>query len=94
MILDGKLLINAVELADFVSRAEVHPVPEHLWLLNLRSGETKVERRSDYWNIPDGWGLIMTGPDPAWVAQWDGDWQRACDEQLNPLITEALGGAR
>lgn len=90
---NGTVRVSATELAQFAAYADVHPVAEHLWLLNTESGETRIERRGDYWNIPDGWALIMTGPDPAWVAQWDGNWQRACEEQLNPMIAEALGGA-
>lgn len=94
MIENGRLRVSDTELAQFAAYANVQPVAPHLWLLNVGSGETRVERRSDYMNVPDGWVLLMTGPDPAWVAQWDGNWQRACDEQLNPMLIEAFGGAQ
>ncbi|MCQ4119900.1 hypothetical protein [Rhodococcus tibetensis] len=90
MMQDGAFRITAEELAEFVGPAEVQPVAPHLWLLNTLTGETTVERRGDYGNVPQGWVLLMTGPDPAWVDQWAGDLQRACDEQLNPLLAEAF----
>jgi hypothetical protein len=92
MIENETLCVTADELAEFVQHVDVQPVAPHLWLINTTSGETRVERRSDFENIPEGWALIMDGPDPAWVAQWDGDLQRACDEQLNPLIASAFTG--
>ena len=92
MMVNGKLRVSADELALFAARADAQPVAQHLWLLNKSTGEAKVERRADYWNVPAGWALVMTGPDPVWLEQWHGDWQRACDEQLNPLIEESLRG--
>lgn len=92
MIENGNLFVTAEELAEFTQHADIHPIAPHLWLINVITGETKVEQRADFENIPDGWGLIMDGPDPLWVAQWDGDLQRACDEQLNPLIASAFTG--
>jgi len=87
---DGKLCVTADEVAQFVAPAVASygPVAPHLWLIEMTTGETKVVRSGDYENLPDGWALLMTGPDPSWVAQWGGDWQRACDEQLNPILSQ------
>lgn len=90
MMHDGNFTIAAGEVAEWAALAEVQPVAPHLWLLNTETGDTKVERSADYSDIPTPWTLLMTGPDPAWVEQWNGDWQRACDEQLNPLLAEAF----
>jgi hypothetical protein len=90
MMDNGNLCVTGKELAAFTQHVNTQPVAPHLWLINTTTGVTKVERRADFENIPAGWALIMDGPDPAWVAQWNGDLQRACDEQLNPLIAEAF----
>lgn len=91
MIEGGRIQVSADELAQFTDLAAVEPVARHLFLLNTTTGETRVERRGDWDNIPDGWILLMTGPTPSWVEQWQGDLQRALDEQLNPLLAEATG---
>lgn len=89
MKIDDTLAVNADELAEFISPAEAaRPIAPHLWLINLTTGNTRVVRSGDIEAVPDGWALLMTGPDPDWVAQWGGDWQRACDKQLNPLLSE------
>lgn len=92
MMIEGKLCVSADEVAEFVSPAlsGIGPIAPHLWLIAPSSGATRVVRSADYENLPPGWLLLMTGPEPGWVAQWNGDWQRACDEQLNPLIADAL----
>ncbi|WP_139809521.1 hypothetical protein [Prescottella equi] len=90
MIDNGRLSITAAELADFTSLAEIEPVARHWWLINTTTGQTRIER--DPSALPDSgdWLLLMTGPTPAWVQQWDGDLQRAVDEQLNPLLEAAM----
>lgn len=93
MILDGKLCVTAEEVAVFAQPAlttDLGPIAPHLWLIELATGSTRVVRSADYENLPTGWALLMTGPDPDWIRQWDGDWQRACNEQLNPLLAEAF----
>lgn len=93
MIIDGRLCVSAEEVAEFVAPALVDtlgPVAPHLWIIDLSSGETRVIRSADYEALQSGWALLMTGPEPQWVAQWDGDWQRACDEQINPLLAEVV----
>lgn len=90
MMSNGRFHITADELADFVAPAKLHPVAPHLWLLNTSTGETRVVRGSDYNNLPSPWVLLMDGPDPEWVDQWGGDLQRACDEQLNPMLSQAF----
>lgn len=90
MMIDGKLCVSADEVGAFVAPAisDFGPVAPHLWLIETATGVTQVIRSGDYGDLPAGWALLMTGPDPDWVAQWNGDWQRACDEQLNPILSE------
>ncbi|MET3956874.1 hypothetical protein ABIE52_003740 [Rhodococcus sp. OAS809] len=90
MMIDGKLCVSADEVAEFVAPAldDFGPVAAHLWLIETSTGATRVVRSADYSDLPKGWALLMTGPEPDWVAQWNGDWQRACDEQLNPILSE------
>lgn len=91
MIINGQLAVSAEEVAEFAAPAlgSFGPIAPHLWLIETSTGATKVVRSADYENLPPGWTLLMTGPEPEWVAQWNGDWQRACDEQLNPLLASA-----
>ncbi|MDI9901293.1 hypothetical protein QM716_15650 [Rhodococcus sp. IEGM 1409] len=92
MMIDGKLCVSAEEVAEFAAPTltpDLGPIAPHLWLIELSTGATQVVRSADYDNLPDGWALLMTGPEPDWVAQWSGDWQRACDEQINPLLADA-----
>lgn len=94
MMIDGKLCVTEEEVAEFVAPSlgnVLGPIAPHLWLIEIDTGATSVIRSSDYGNLPPGMALLMTGPEPDWVSQWNGDWQRACDEQLNPLISEAFG---
>ena len=92
MMINGNLCITAEEVAEFAAPAleSFGPIAPHLWILEVATGTTTVVRSADYENLPDGWVLLMTGPEPGWVAQWDGDWHRACDEQLNPLLANAF----
>ncbi|WP_144419559.1 hypothetical protein [Rhodococcus sp. ARP2] len=92
MMIDGTLCVTAQELGEFAAPAlsEFGPIAPHLWLIELATGATNVVRSSDIVNLPEGWALLMTGPDPDWVAQWGGDWQRACDEQLNPMLAQSV----
>lgn len=90
MTSDGQLVVTVGELVEFASIADVEPIAKHLWMLNRQTGETRVERSDNPDAVPDGWVLLMTGPSPAWVEQWGGDLQRAVDEQLNPLLADAL----
>lgn len=90
MKIEETLAVSAEELAEFVAPAEAsRPIAPHLWMINLVSGSTRVVRSDDLDAVPDGWALLMTGPDPDWVNQWGGDWQRACDEQINPMLAAA-----
>ena len=87
---NGVLTVSGIELAEFVQYAAVEPIAPHTWWINLDTGETQVTRTITDEIPPQGCARLMTGPAPDWVAQWDGDWQRACDEQLNPMLAEAL----
>lgn len=88
MKVDGKLAVSGSELAEFVAFAEILPVAPHTWWINVETGSTHTTRTVADESPPAGCARLMTGPDPAWVAQWNGDLQRACDEQLNPILAE------
>ncbi|MGC0364824.1 hypothetical protein ABH922_002808 [Rhodococcus sp. 27YEA15] len=90
VMIEGKLRVSAAELAQFAAPAVggIAPIAPHLWIIEMSTGATQVIRSGDYESLPAGWVLLMTGPDPDWIAQWDGDWQRACDEQINPILSE------
>ena len=90
MMINGRLCVSSEEVAEFVAHAisDFGPVAPHLWLIEISTGATRVVRSGDYNDLPAGWALLMTGPEPDWVAQWGGDWERACDEQLNPILSE------
>lgn len=90
MKIDGTLTVSSEELAEFVAFAEVEPIAPHTWWIHLGTGETQVTRTITDEVPPQGCARLMTGPAPDWVAQWGGDWQRACDEQLNPMLAKAL----
>lgn len=85
---NGVLSVTAPELAEFAALASVQPIAQHTWWINLETGETHVTRTVLDETPPDGCARLMTGPAAEWVGQWDGDWQRACDEQLNPILAE------
>lgn len=82
----GTLSVTGDELAEFVAFAKVEPIAPHTWWINLGTGETHVTRTVFDETPPVGCARLMTGPAPDWVEQWGGDWQRACDEQLNPAL--------
>jgi hypothetical protein len=88
MKIDGMLSVVGAELAEFVRVAEVEPIAPHTWWIDLDTGDTHVTRTITDETPPNGCARLMTGPAPEWVEQWDGDWQRACDEQLNPLLAQ------
>lgn len=95
MMISGMLCVTAEEVAEFAAPAlaTFGPIAPHLWLLEVSTGKTTVVRSSDYQNLPEGWVLLMTGPEPDWVNQWNGDLQRACDEQLNPMLAQAFNNS-
>ncbi|MGR6579252.1 hypothetical protein ACT89R_01605 [Rhodococcus qingshengii] len=88
MIENGRLIVTADEVAEFAAIAKVQPVAPHSWWMNTNTGQTTVTRSIEPLAAENGDILLMTGPDPDWVEQWAGDWQRACDEQLNPLLDQ------
>lgn len=89
MIVNGFLQLTADEVATYAeATAKNHPSS---WWINTTSGETHFtegEYRADL-PFPDGCVYLM-GTNPLWVFQWAGNWQRACDEQLNPLLSSAF----
>lgn len=84
----GRLSVTGGELSEFVRFATVEPIAPHTWWINIETGETHVTRTIFDETPPAGCARLMTGPAPDWVEQWAGDWQRACDEQLNPLLAQ------
>lgn len=84
---NGNLRITAAELAAFVSA----PYPSSWWI-NTATGETSTTPGTYKGTSPNGLTFLMDGPNPVWVFQWAGNWQRACDEQLNPLLATAFPG--
>lgn len=92
MKIDDTLYVSGEDLAEFVALAEILPVAPHTWWINVETGALHTTRTVADESPPTGCARLMTGPDPGWVEQWDGDWQRACDEQLNPMLIEAFNG--
>ncbi|MFI8664216.1 hypothetical protein ACIGKR_29765 [Rhodococcus qingshengii] len=86
MMIDGVLAVSASELAEFANTAAVQPIALHTWWIHLDSGVTNVTRDVDGELPPPRCARLLTGPDPDWVNQWGGDLQRACDEQINPML--------
>lgn len=84
---NGLLKLNAKELEAFVKA----PYPSS-WFINTANGETRIESGAYNGTAPPGCAFLMDGPNPIWVFQWAGNWQRACDEQLNPLLASAFPG--
>ncbi|ETD31537.1 hypothetical protein [Williamsia sp. D3] len=72
---DGTYSINGDELATLITGGEVW------WLLPDGSTITTVERTP-----PEPNALYLMSRSQPWIDQWGGDWQRACDEQLNPAL--------
>jgi hypothetical protein len=72
---DGTYSINGDELATLIAGDEVW------WLLPDGSTTTTAERTP-----PEPTALYLMSRSKPWIDQWDGDWQRACDEQLNPAL--------
>ncbi|ROZ49398.1 hypothetical protein EEB13_05605 [Rhodococcus sp. WS3] len=90
MKINGTLTVSSEELAEFVAFAEILPVAPHTLWINVDTGALHTTRTVADESPPTGCARLMTGPDPDWVNQWGGDWQRACDEQLNPLLAQAF----
>lgn len=76
---DGTYSINGDELATLIAGGDVW------WLLSDGSTTTTTDRTP-----PVIGALYLMSRSQPWIDQWDGDWQRACDEQLNPALRANL----
>jgi hypothetical protein len=86
MIKNGFLRLNGDEVAQLVEAP--HP---SCWWINTTTGETHITNGRYDHSLPYPEGCVyLMGTDPVWIFQWAGDWQRAADEQLNPLLTTAF----
>ncbi|PZT99503.1 MAG: hypothetical protein DI630_16940 [Gordonia sp. (in: high G+C Gram-positive bacteria)] len=72
---DGRYSIAGEELADLIAGNDVW------WMLRDGSTTTTLDRTP-----PASDALYLMSRSQPWIDQWDGDWQRACDEQLNPAL--------
>lgn len=74
---DGTYEITADELAELVAGGPFW------WIFRDGSLTSTAER------VPpaeSGVGYLMSASS-RWIEQWGGDWQRACDEVLNPALS-------
>ena len=82
---NGLLRLHANELAEFVKA----PYPSSWWI-NTKTGKTSTTPGHYTGEAPADCAFLMDGPNPVWVFQWAGDWNRAVEEQLNPLLAAAF----
>lgn len=72
---DGTYAITGDELGSLVAGGDVW------WLLPDGSTTTTPDRTP-----PEADALYLMSRSQPWIDQWDGDFQRACDEQINPAL--------
>lgn len=72
---DGTYSIDGEELATLIAGHE-------FWWLLPDGATTTTPTRTP----PSQDAMYLMAREQPWVDQWGGDWQRACDEQLNPAL--------
>ncbi len=74
---DGEYYVTADELKAFWESGRKH------WYMR-EDGSTDLY--SDELDITHGWPIYLRDRDEAWLAKWDGNFQKAVEEELNPNL--------